>query len=191
MDLLDFVRGPGLQIAVIIFVVGLAWRLVHLVLTAKKVDISEARSEGLRAGGIRAIFSRFIHHEPFRERTRNGTIIAYAMHISLAIVIFGGAPHILFIESFTGLSWPALPAAATPRIAADIEFRRLPLVAGYGAARGHGTADRRARGRTLRDAARPAHTELRNLPGLVPVRQTDALDHRVRHKVFDRLCVHA
>ena len=51
-----------------------------------------------------------MHHEPFRKRTLNGTIIAYTMHISLAIVIFGGAPHILFIESFTGLSWRPLPS---------------------------------------------------------------------------------
>ena len=110
MELLDFVRGPGLQIAVIIFVAGLAWRLVHILLNARKVDISEPRSEAVRAGGLRAIFSRFVHHEPFRKRTFNGTILAYTMHISLAIVIFGSAPHILFIESFTGLSWPALPA---------------------------------------------------------------------------------
>ena len=104
MELLDFVRGPGLQIAVIIFVAGLAWRLVHILLNARKVDISEPRSEAVRAGGLRAIFSRFVHHEPFRKRTFNGTILAYTMHISLAVVIFGGAPHILFIESFTSLS---------------------------------------------------------------------------------------
>ena len=118
MELLDFVRGPGLQIAVIVFVAGLAWRLVHIFLTARKVDISEARSENVRAGGIRAIFSRFVHHEPFRKRTLNGTILAYAMHISLAIVIFGSAPHILFIESFTGLSWPALPSVVIHAAAA-------------------------------------------------------------------------
>jgi nitrate reductase gamma subunit len=124
MELLDFVRGPGLQIAVIIFIAGLAWRLVHIFLTAKKVDNSEPRSEALRAGGIRAIFSRFVHHEPFRKRTLNGTIIAYAMHLSLAIVVFGSAPHILFIESFTGLSWPALPAVVI-HVAAAVTLAAL------------------------------------------------------------------
>jgi nitrate reductase gamma subunit len=62
------------------------------------------------AGGIRTIFSRFIHHEPFRKRTRNGTIIAYTIHIGLGIVVLGSAPHILFIESFTGLAWTPLPS---------------------------------------------------------------------------------
>lgn len=110
MDLLDFARGPGLQLATIIFFAGLVWRLVHLYLTVKKTDISEARQGGEISGGLRAILSRFRHHEPFRERTRNGTIIAYTMHIGLAIVVLGGAPHILFIESFSGLDWTPLPS---------------------------------------------------------------------------------
>ena len=110
MELLGFARGPGLQIAVTVFVAGLVWRLLHIWLTAKKVDLSDSRQGGERAGGIRAIFSRFRHHEPFRARTRNGMILAYTMHIGLAIIVFGGAPHILFIESFTGLSWTPLPA---------------------------------------------------------------------------------
>jgi hypothetical protein len=129
MELLDFARGPGLQIAVIVFIAGLAWRLVHLFLTAKKVDISEPRLGGARSGGVRAIFSRFVHHEPFRKRTLNGTIIAYAMHISLAIVIFGSAPHILFIESFTGLSWPPLPTVVIHAAAA---VTLAALLAGIG-----------------------------------------------------------
>lgn len=110
MDLLDIARGPALQLAVLIFVAGLIWRLIHLFLTQKKIDISEARQGGEMAGGIRTIFSRFIHHEPFRKRTRNGTIIAYTIHIGLAIVLLGSAPHILFIESFTGLAWTPLPS---------------------------------------------------------------------------------
>lgn len=124
MELLEFARGPGLEIAVILFIAGMIWRLIHLFLTARKVDISEPRQGGTVGGGIRAIFSRFRHHEPFRKRTLNGTIIAYAMHISLAIVIFGSAPHILFIESFTGLSWPALPSVVI-HVAAAVTLAAL------------------------------------------------------------------
>jgi nitrate reductase gamma subunit len=110
MDLLDFARGPALQLAALIFVAGLMWRLLHLFLTQKKTDLSEARQGGEIGGGIRTIFSRFRHHEAFRQRTRNGTILAYTVHIGLAIVIFGGAPHIIFIGSFTGLDWAPLPS---------------------------------------------------------------------------------
>jgi len=109
MDLLDLARGPGLQLAVTIFVAGLIWRLLHIYLTLKKTDLSEARQGGEFGGGIKAIFSRFRHHEAFRERTRNGTIIAYTVHIGLALVVLGGAPHILFINSFSGLDWAPLP----------------------------------------------------------------------------------
>ena len=109
MELLEFARGDGLRIATAVFAAGLIWRLLHLYLTARKTDLSEARFGGERAGGIRTIFSRFVHHKAFRERTRNGTVIAYTFHIGLAIVVFGAAPHILFIQSFTGLAWPSLP----------------------------------------------------------------------------------
>ena len=110
MELLDFARGPGLQWATIIFFAGLIWRLLHLFLTLKKTDISEARQDGEVGGGLRTIFSRFRQHEAFRERTRTGTILSYTMHIGLAIVVLGGAPHILFIESFSGLGWTPLPS---------------------------------------------------------------------------------
>ncbi len=110
MELLDFARGPGLQLAVLIFVAGLVWRLLHLYLTLKKTDLSEARQSGEIGGGLRTIFSRFLHHEPFRERTRIGTILAYTIHIGLAVVVFGSAPHILFIGSFSGLDWPPMPS---------------------------------------------------------------------------------
>ena len=110
MELLDFARGPALQVASLIFVAGLIWRLIHLFLIQKKTDISEARQGGERAGGIRTIFSRFTHHKPFRARTRNGTALAYTIHIGLAIIFLGSAPHILFIESFSGLSWAPMPS---------------------------------------------------------------------------------
>ena len=103
---------------------GLIWRLIHLIFTAKKVDISEPRQGGQFAGGLRAILSRFRHHQPFRQRTRNGTVIAYTMHLGLAVVIFGSAPHILFIESFTGLSWPALPTVVI-HVAAAVTLAAL------------------------------------------------------------------
>jgi len=109
MELLDYARGPGLQIAVTVFIAGLVWRLIHLYFIAKKVDLSEARCGGQVTGGIRAYFSRFLPHREFRKRTRYGTILAYTMHICLAIVVLGGAPHILFIESFSGLAWSPLP----------------------------------------------------------------------------------
>jgi nitrate reductase gamma subunit len=124
MDLLEFARGPALQVASLIFIGGLVWRLVHLFFVPRKVDISEPRFGGARVGGLKTIFSRFVHHKEFRPRTANGSVLAYTMHLGLAVVIFGGAPHIMFIESFTGLSWPALPSVVI-HIAATLTLAAL------------------------------------------------------------------
>jgi nitrate reductase gamma subunit len=124
MELLEFARGEGLRIATLIFSAGLIWRLVHLFMTTPKKDLSAPRQGGERAGGIRTMFSRFVHHEPLRERTRNGTIIAYSFHIGLAIIFFGGAPHILFIESFSGIGWTPLPTIVI-HVAAAITLAAL------------------------------------------------------------------
>jgi len=124
MELLEFARGDGLRIATAVFAAGLIWRLLHLYLTARKTDLSEARFGGERAGGMRTIFTRFVHHKAFRERTRNGTVIAYTFHIGLAIVVVGAAPHILFIRSFTGLAWPSLPNAVV-HVAAAVTLAAL------------------------------------------------------------------
>jgi nitrate reductase gamma subunit len=36
-------------------------------------------------------------------------VLSATFHIGLGVIIFGGAPHILVIRQFTGLSWPSLP----------------------------------------------------------------------------------
>jgi len=124
MELLDFARGQGLQIAASVFIAGLIWRLVHLLLTAGKTDLSEPRQGGAITGGIKTIFTRMAHHEAFRERTRGGTVISYTFHIGLLIIVLGSAQHILFIRSFSGLSWTSLPTVAI-HVAAAITLAAL------------------------------------------------------------------
>ena len=109
MTLLEFARGPMLGIAVVVFVLGIVWRLVHLFLRPSKPDLSEPRSTAIARGALGAIVSRMWHHRTFRERTLAGTLNAYAHHIGLAIVFFGFVLHIGFIERYTGLHWPAVP----------------------------------------------------------------------------------
>ena len=46
MTLLDFARGPAMQISIIIFVLGIVWRLVGVWGLRHKKDLSEARSKG-------------------------------------------------------------------------------------------------------------------------------------------------
>lgn len=109
MTLLEFARGPMLDVAIAVFVLGIVWRLLHLFLRPSKDDLSEPRSTAVARGALAAIVSRMWHHKTFRERTLAGTLNAYAYHIGLAIVFFGFLPHIQFIERLTGLHWPAVP----------------------------------------------------------------------------------
>lgn len=107
--LLQFARGPGLAFAVSVFVLGSAWRLLHLLMRPPRRDLSAPRSTHTARGALRTIVSKMWHPASIRERTLPGTLHGYAYHIGLAIVFFGFAPHIAFIERYTGLTWPAVP----------------------------------------------------------------------------------
>jgi len=111
MTLLEFARGPGLQGALIIFVVGVLWRLVGILLLKHKRDYNEPRYGGLWPlwGGFKMIFTRFWPRKPFQARTAYNETLGYIFHIGLAIIVFGGGFHILFIEDLFGVSWPHLP----------------------------------------------------------------------------------
>lgn len=111
MDLLDFARGPALTFALAVFVLGIAWRLVHLWRRPRLSDLSPPR-EGAPtplAGAGRAILRGMWPRKAFSGRTRHVTANGYVLHIGLALVFLGYAPHIAFVRRVTGLGWPALP----------------------------------------------------------------------------------
>lgn len=108
MTLLDFARGPALQWALIIFVAGSLWRLIGALLTRRHKDLSAPRSRATAVGGIRTLFTRMWPRPAFFSKTLFPVIVAYVMHIGLAIVVFLFTPHILFIDSLFGISWPGI-----------------------------------------------------------------------------------
>jgi nitrate reductase gamma subunit len=112
MDLLDFARGPALTAAFAVFVLGTIWRLVGVLLLPRMHDRSPAR-EGAPTpivAALRTIVRRMWPRHEFARSTLFPTINSYVFHVGLAVVVFGLAPHILFIKGLTGLSWPALPS---------------------------------------------------------------------------------
>jgi nitrate reductase gamma subunit len=107
MGLLEFARGPALAFSLAVFVLGLAWRLYRIWLHPVRPDYSAPRRRD-SAAGLRAIFAKML--PPKGVKVRGAAMAnAYAYHVGLALVVFGFAPHIAFIERHTGLSWPALP----------------------------------------------------------------------------------
>lgn len=109
MGLLEFARGPGLAAALAIFVAGIGWRLFSILRRPARRELSEPRSTATAAGALRAIATHMWHARNFRRRSLARSINAYAYHLGLAIVAFGFAPHIAFVERLTGASWPAVP----------------------------------------------------------------------------------
>jgi nitrate reductase gamma subunit len=110
MELLEFARGPALAFSVAVLVLGLAWGLYAIFRRPVRPDHSEPRRRDLAAGGVRAIFAKML--PPRGVKVRGAAMAnAYAYHLGLALVVFGFAPHIEFIEGHIGLSWPALPEA--------------------------------------------------------------------------------
>jgi nitrate reductase gamma subunit len=108
MTLLDFARGPALQWALIIFVAGSLWRLLGAFLVRREKDLSDPRSHSTAVGGLRTIFTRMWPRKEFQSSTLFSVVAGYAMHIGLAIVVFLFTPHILFIDSLFGISWPGI-----------------------------------------------------------------------------------
>ena len=111
MTLLEFARGPALQWSLVILALGVAWRLLGILLLKRKPDYSEARSHTSPAmGAVRTVFTRMWPRKEFQARTAYGAGLGYVFHIGLAIVVFLFVPHILFIKDLTGLSWGGLPS---------------------------------------------------------------------------------
>jgi len=113
MDLLGFARGPALKVALAIFCVGVAWRIVGFALLRLRRDLNQPRASmlGSWAGGLVAVGSRSWPHPEFIARTGAGEALGYSYHIGLFIVVLLFTPHIIFLGSLFGFTWPGLPSS--------------------------------------------------------------------------------
>jgi len=111
MDLLEFARGPGLVLSVVVFVLGTAWRLAGVLRRPRMRDLSPPRggAPSNAAGAWHGIVRGMWPRREFGLAVRGAAVNGYVFHIGLALVVFGYAPHIAFIRRTIGLGWPALP----------------------------------------------------------------------------------
>jgi nitrate reductase gamma subunit len=109
LQFLTWLRGPGLDIAVGIFLLGVLWRLIEIYTLGRKKDLAAPR-HAAGASGLHTVFRRSLPPPGMLKRTPVSYIGGYIFHIGLAVIVFLGAPHILLVASLTGLpSWPSLP----------------------------------------------------------------------------------
>lgn len=113
MTLLEFARGPALQVAMIVFVFGVIWRLTWLFFLPHAKDRSKAKITGgaLFSGTVGSFVRHMWPAKEYASRTLVSTVTSYTFHIGLALIVFGFAQHIQFIRSITGLHWGGMPTA--------------------------------------------------------------------------------
>ncbi|MBI1217316.1 MAG: nitrate reductase [Rhodobacteraceae bacterium] len=113
MSLLDFARGPAIEVALAVFTLGVMWRLISL------LGLPWAKDRTVRRAGAPSDFSAgvsgFIRHlwvpKGFGMTSRFALINGYVFHLGLAIIFFGFVQHILFLRGLFGVSWPGLPTS--------------------------------------------------------------------------------
>ncbi len=109
MDLLDFARGPALQVAIYVFIAGSLWRVLGVLLLQRKPDHSDARQPGGFGGALKVIWSRSFTAPAFSKQTKYPKVLGYALHLGLFITVFFFVPHIVFFKGLFGIGWPGLP----------------------------------------------------------------------------------
>lgn len=109
MTLLEFARGPAIHASLIIMVAGILLRLVGVLVLTRGADLSRPRDAFGNFKGYRTVFSRAWPASEFNASTVYQTVMAYIFHLATLVVVVGIVPHIEFITSLTGLSWPGLP----------------------------------------------------------------------------------
>ncbi len=108
-EFLLWVRGPGLNIALAIFTIGMLIRLLEIFMLGRKKNLAELRANGASAG-LRTIFTRSTPADKNSMRRSMFTFVAgYGLHIGLFVAIFLLTPHIQLLQSLLGFGWPALP----------------------------------------------------------------------------------
>jgi len=107
-QLLIWIRGPALQIATVIFMLGVSVRLLEILVPGRKANLAEARGSAV-AGGLRTILTRSFPDTGKLQRSTFTLVAGYIFHIGFFIALLFFAPHILLFRDMLGFGWPSLP----------------------------------------------------------------------------------
>lgn len=107
-ELLLWVRGAGLQIATAVFVLGMSYRMLHLLMLGRKKSLAAARGSEW-AGGLRTMWRRSFVLPELSPRGRFTVVSGYLFHIGFFVTFFFLSQHIALLRAVLGFGWPALP----------------------------------------------------------------------------------
>jgi nitrate reductase gamma subunit len=129
---LAFARGPLFYAALLVFIAGMTYRLLSVVLLGWKRD--RVPNRGSKAGGVAVAYAKGILIWPFIPWVKNTfsrnpiTYLAGGLfHLGLFVVIFLGAAHMLVWKSLLGFGWPTLPLPIVDWLAAGAIVAMIAL----------------------------------------------------------------
>lgn len=122
-DVLEFVRGPLFWVALVVFIGGMSYRLVRVLMLGFPRD--RVPAAGSKTKGVAISFAKGILVWPFVpwvKQTAGRNAVTYIagglFHLGLFVVIFVGLPHMMVWKSLLGFGWPALPSPVVDFMAA-------------------------------------------------------------------------
>lgn len=127
IEFLNWVRGPGFQIAVVIFIAGIIIRFAEILLLGRKTNLAEAKGSEM-SGGLHTIVSRSFPDKNTFQRSTFTVVAGYIFHLGLFITIFLFAPHILMFKDVIGFDWPALPTPIVDAMAVVTIITMLAMI---------------------------------------------------------------
>jgi len=116
IEFLNWVRGPGFQIATIIFVAGVIIRFAEILLLGRKTNLAEAKGSEMRSG-LRTVVTRSFPDKNTFQRSMFTIVAGYIFHLGLFVTLFLFAPHILMFKEVFGFGWPSLPTPVVDAMA--------------------------------------------------------------------------
>lgn len=123
----DFIDGPLWTFSLIVFCVGVVWKLTVILFSKRQVDLSVPRDSSFN-GAVKTIFSRFVADKGTAPQIKLQIVAGYMFHLGLFALLLFAAPHINFLdEHFLGFSWSAMPHWAFI-VASEIAFLGLLML---------------------------------------------------------------
>ena len=108
-DFLLWVRGPGFDFALVIFILGAIIRLMEVLALGRKPDFATPRN-GELGPGMRTLFTRTLPEPGCFKRSPFTVLGGYVWHIGFLLCLFLFVPHIELFHGVLGLRWPGLPS---------------------------------------------------------------------------------
>ncbi len=125
--MIDFIQGPLWIIAVVVFVCGVIWRIVEIVIRGVKTDLAISRGSAA-SGGAGTVLRRFFPRGETAKATRFQIVAGYMFHLGLFALLLFAAPHVKFLEQrILGFGWTPMPHWAFI-LSAEIAFAGLLLL---------------------------------------------------------------